>query len=81
MILFGVQLFFNAAWSWLFFRLHSPGAALIDIVLLWMTIHAGRNSLRTLSDLGELRSRVELRHLAVEWVRADDIRRAGTRQI
>jgi tryptophan-rich sensory protein len=29
---------FNAAWSWLFFGLHSPGAAFVDIVLLWATI-------------------------------------------
>ena len=40
MTLFGIQLFFNAAWSWLFFGLHSPGAAFIDIVLLWMAITA-----------------------------------------
>jgi translocator protein len=38
MVLFGIQLVFNAAWSWLFFWLHSPGAAFIDIVLLWMAI-------------------------------------------
>jgi translocator protein len=38
MTLFGIQLVFNAAWSWLFFGLHSPGAALVDIVLLWMAI-------------------------------------------
>ena len=37
---FAVQLAFNAAWSWLFFGLHSPGAALIDIVLLWIAIAA-----------------------------------------
>ena len=40
MTLFGIQLVFNAAWSWLFFGLHSPGAAFIDIVLLWMAITA-----------------------------------------
>jgi translocator protein len=40
MTLFGIQLFFNAAWSWLFFWLHSPGAAFIDIALLWMAIMA-----------------------------------------
>ena len=40
MTLFGIQLVFNAAWSWLFFGLHSPGAAFIDIVLLWMAIAA-----------------------------------------
>ena len=40
MTLFGIQLTFNVAWSWLFFGLHSPGAAFIDIVLLWMAIAA-----------------------------------------
>jgi translocator protein len=40
MTLFGIQLAANAAWSWLFFGLHSPGAALIDIVLLWAAIAA-----------------------------------------
>ena len=38
MAFFAVQLAFNAAWSWLFFGLHSPGAAFVDIVLLWATI-------------------------------------------
>jgi translocator protein len=40
MTLFGIQLLFNAAWSWLFFWLHSPGAAIVDIVLLWLAITA-----------------------------------------
>ncbi len=40
MILFAVQLAFNAAWSWLFFGLQSPGMAFIDIVLLWAAIVA-----------------------------------------
>jgi translocator protein len=40
MMMFGTQLVFNAAWSWLFFGLHNPGAALIDIALLWMAITA-----------------------------------------
>jgi tryptophan-rich sensory protein len=38
--LFAIQLAFNAAWSWLFFGLHNPGAALIDVVLLWVAIAA-----------------------------------------
>jgi len=38
--LFGIQLLLNAAWSVLFFGLRSPGAALIDIVLLWCAILA-----------------------------------------
>jgi translocator protein len=40
MALFGIQLLLNALWSWLFFGLHSPGAASVDIVLLWMAIPA-----------------------------------------
>jgi translocator protein len=40
MTLFGIQLIFNAAWSWLFFGLHSPGAAFVDIILLWLAIVA-----------------------------------------
>lgn len=40
MILFGIQLTFNALWSWLFFGLHNPGAGLIGIVLLWIAIVA-----------------------------------------
>ena len=40
MVPFGIQLVFNAAWSWLFFGLHSPDAAFIDIVLLWLAIVA-----------------------------------------
>jgi len=38
--LFAVQLAFNAAWSWLFFGLYNPGAAFIDVVLLWAAIVA-----------------------------------------
>ena len=38
--LFLVQLLLNAAWSWLFFGLHRPDAALIDIVVLWVLILA-----------------------------------------
>ena len=37
---FAVQLIFNGAWSWLFFGLHNPGAAFVDIVLLWAAITA-----------------------------------------
>ena len=40
MTLFATQLALNAPWSWLFFGLHSPGAAFIDIVLLWAAIAA-----------------------------------------
>lgn len=36
--LFVLQLILNAAWSWLFFVLKSPGLAFGDIVLLWLAI-------------------------------------------
>lgn len=38
LIYFSVQLFFNFLWSIIFFGLHSPFVALIDIVLLLVTI-------------------------------------------
>ncbi|HVZ55329.1 MAG TPA: TspO/MBR family protein [Chitinophagaceae bacterium] len=38
--LFAVQLAFNFCWSFIFFRLHQPGWALAEIVLLWFLILA-----------------------------------------
>lgn len=38
--LFAVQLAFNLAWSWIFFRKHAMGAALVEIVVLWALIGA-----------------------------------------
>ncbi|MCL6481213.1 MAG: tryptophan-rich sensory protein [Firmicutes bacterium] len=38
--LFALQLALNAAWSGLFFRLRSPAAGLVDILLLWIAIAA-----------------------------------------
>jgi len=38
--LFGVQLLFNLLWSLIFFGLHSPGWALLEIVVLWALILA-----------------------------------------
>jgi len=40
LILFGIQLVLNTLWSIIFFGLHSPGWALVDIVLLWLAILA-----------------------------------------
>jgi translocator protein len=37
-VLWVVQLLFNAAWMWLFFGLHRPGVALADIVVLLVLI-------------------------------------------
>jgi len=38
--LFLVQLALNFAWSWIFFRQHDLGAALAEVVLLWVMIGA-----------------------------------------
>lgn len=38
--LYALQLVLNGLWSLLFFGLHSPGLAMIDIVLLWFAIVA-----------------------------------------
>lgn len=38
LLIFGVQLILNAAWSFLFFGARSPGWALLDLVLLWVFI-------------------------------------------
>ena len=40
MALFAVQLLLNAAWSFIFFGMRSPGWALLEIVLLWVAIAA-----------------------------------------
>ena len=37
---FVVQLFLNATWSIIFFGLHSPGAAFLEIIFLWLAILA-----------------------------------------
>ena len=34
------QLFLNFAWSWIFFRQHQLAGALLEIVLLWLSIVA-----------------------------------------
>jgi translocator protein len=36
---FVIQLILNSLWSILFFGLHNPGLALIEIVLLWLMIY------------------------------------------
>ncbi len=38
LLAFFVQLVLNAAWTPLFFGLHWPGAALLEIILLWLAI-------------------------------------------
>ena len=38
--LFLLQLGLNFAWSWIFFRQHAIGAALVEVVVLWVAIGA-----------------------------------------
>lgn len=40
MTIFGIQLALNVAWSWMFFGLHSPSLAVVEIVVLWLAIAA-----------------------------------------
>ena len=40
LVVFGLQLVFNALWSALFFGLRLPGYAFADLVLLWLAILA-----------------------------------------
>ena len=38
--LFAMQLVLNVAWSWIFFGMHQPGWAFVEIVILWLAIVA-----------------------------------------
>jgi len=38
--IFATQLVLNGLWSWIFFGLHAVGAALVEIVALWLAIAA-----------------------------------------
>jgi len=40
LVAWGVQLVLNAAWSWLFFGLHRPGVAFVELAALWLAILA-----------------------------------------
>jgi tryptophan-rich sensory protein len=40
LLLFAVQLVLNVCWSGIFFTLHMPGAALVEILFLWIAIFA-----------------------------------------
>jgi benzodiazapine receptor len=45
---FVVQLGLNILWSFLFFGMENPGAALVEIILMWMAIAA------TISEFGKI---------------------------
>lgn len=38
--LFAIQLALNIAWSWIFFGMHQPGWAFVEILILWLAIVA-----------------------------------------
>lgn len=38
--LFAVQLALNIAWSWIFFGIHQPGWAFLEVAILWLAIMA-----------------------------------------
>lgn len=40
LVLFTVQLLLNVVWSWIFFNLHQPGWAFVEIAVLWIAIVA-----------------------------------------
>ena len=50
-MIYAVQLLLNAIWSPVFFGLHAPGAALVIIVLLWLTIVATIIKFRPISTV------------------------------
>lgn len=51
LMLFGFQLVLNTLWSIIFFGLHSPGGALIEIIFLWLAILATIISFAKVSKL------------------------------
>lgn len=40
LILFGIQLLLNLSWNLFFFAMQSPGAAMMEIIVLWIAILA-----------------------------------------
>jgi tryptophan-rich sensory protein len=60
---FAAQLLLNGIWSWLFFGLHRPDLALVDIVALWIAIAA---TVATFSSVSTAAAALLLPYLA--WV-------------
>ena len=38
LVIFGIQMLLNFAWSFIFFYFHRPGWAMVDIIALWVFI-------------------------------------------
>jgi len=54
LVLYGVQLIANAKWSWLFFRLHKPLWALIDILVLLALVLAAIGVFAAINSIAAL---------------------------
>lgn len=54
LILFFVQLAFNVLWSVIFFALRSPGAAMVEMLVLWTLIAATQRKFWKVSTLAGL---------------------------
>ena len=74
---YALQLLLNAAWTPIFFGLHRPGLALVEILILWGSIVATMAMFHPVSaaaawllvpylSLGELRVGSQLLHLAAQ---------------
>jgi len=56
LVAFAIQLLLNSAWSFLFFKMHSPLAGLIEIIFLWAAILFWILKTYSVSKLGALLS-------------------------
>ncbi|WP_291521780.1 TspO/MBR family protein [Acidithiobacillus sp.] len=54
LVLYGIQLLANAKWSWLFFRLHKPLWALIDILVLLALVLAAIGVFAAINSIAAL---------------------------
>jgi tryptophan-rich sensory protein len=50
-LFFTIQLALNALWSYLFFGLHNPLLALVEIVLLWLMIFETYNQFKKIDKV------------------------------
>lgn len=69
---FAIQLALNALWSYLFFGLHNPLLALVEIVLLWLIIFETYNQFKKIDKIAGM---LLLPYLA--WVSFATILNAG----
>lgn len=53
-VLFGAQLALNVGWSLFFFRLRAPGAAFVEILILWLAIYGTIRAFRRVSGTAAL---------------------------